>query len=170
MNEVTTMNEREAMLQENRPHTTVEPITEARLHGTSLHPRLAWIICYNETGSAQDVCRKFGISRKTFYKWLKRYRTSNGDSTSLSDRSRRPHRFPRATPEESIRLLKKLKEETGFGQRRLRAKLLEQYNISLSERTIWKILKKLEREEAEFRLSSAQEKPGNINIMFSSRR
>ena len=108
----------------------------------SLHPRLAWMMCYQETGSAQAVCRKFGISRKTFYKWLKRYRQTNGDSASLEDRSRRPHTFPRATPESKIMILKQAKAQTGFGQRRLRVYLEQKYNISLSERTIWKILKR----------------------------
>ena len=112
------------------------------LHTSSLHPRLAWMICYNETGSAQEVCNKFGISRKTFYKWLKRYKEASGSSTSLTDRSRRPHRFPRATPEAEIELLKQAKAQTGFGQRRLRVYMEQKYNISLSERTIWKILKR----------------------------
>ena len=112
------------------------------LHASSLHPRLAWMLCYNETGSAQEVCNKFGISRKTFYKWLKRYKEANGSSRSLADRSRRPHRFPRATPDAEIELLKQAKAQTGFGQRRLRVYMEQKYNISLSERTIWKILKR----------------------------
>jgi transposase len=120
----------------------------AAVHPDPLHPRLAWMMCYRETGNVQEVCRKFGISRKTFYKWLKRYNTSKGDSGSLTDRSRRPHRFPRATPEASIKILREAKEQTGFGQRRLRVFLEQKYNISLSERTIWKILKRLEKEEA----------------------
>jgi transposase len=112
--------------------------------GGSLHPRLAWMMCYRETQNVQAVCRKFGISRKTFYKWLKRYQMENGDSKSLTDRSRRPHHFPRATSEESIRILKEAREETGYGQRRLRAYLEKRYQITLSERTIWKILKREE--------------------------
>ncbi|MEW6511510.1 MAG: helix-turn-helix domain-containing protein [Bacteroidota bacterium] len=100
------------------------------------------MMVYNETKSATAVCNRFGISRKTFYKWLKRYQQSNGDSSSLTDRSRRPHHFPRATPKEKIELLHKIREETGFGQRRLRVYLEQKHNIVLSERTIWKLLKK----------------------------
>jgi transposase len=100
------------------------------------------MMMYEETRSAQAVCGKFGISRKTFYKWLKRYKETGGDSGSLTDRSRRPHRFPRATPESKIEILKMAKAQTGYGQRRLRAYLEQKYNISLSERTIWKILKR----------------------------
>lgn len=125
--------------------------SERASHGTeqssSLHPRLAWMICYDETGSAQEVCKRFGISRKTFYKWLKRYRQSGSDTKSLVDQSRRPHHFPSATPESSVQLLKRLKEQTGFGQRRLKAILQEKHNIKISERTIWKILKRLEDSE-----------------------
>jgi transposase len=112
------------------------------LHNSSLHPRLAWMLCYQETGSAQEVCRRFGISRKTFYKWLKRFKESKGDSVSLGDRSRRPHHFPRATPPEEVELLKQAKAQTGYGQRRLRVYMAQKYNINLSERTIWKILKR----------------------------
>jgi len=108
----------------------------------SLHPRLAWMMMYKETKSAQAVCEKFGISRKTFYKWLKRYKQTNGDTGSLTDRSRRPHTFPRATPDSKIEILKMAKQQTGYGQRRLRVYLEQKYNISLSERTIWKILKR----------------------------
>jgi transposase len=105
------------------------------------------MMAYRETGNAQAVCNRFGISRKTFYKWLKRYQESNGDSTSLCDRSRRPHHFPRATLPEHVELLRRVREETGFGQRRLRAYLEEKYRVSLSERTIWKLLKRENEEE-----------------------
>jgi transposase len=138
--------------------------TSGSLHG-SLHARLAWMICYRETGNAKEVCRRFGISRKTFYKWLKRYKKADGDSASLLDQSRRPHRFPRATPESSVALLKHLKEETGFGQRKLKAYLREKHNILLSERTIWKILKRIEQGEGQ---KSIQPQKGSCDkVRFS---
>jgi len=43
--------------------------------------------------SLQVVARRFGISRKTAYKWLDRFR--RGGRSGLGDRSRRPHRFAR---------------------------------------------------------------------------
>jgi transposase len=115
---------------------------------TSLHPRLAWIMCYEETKRVDEVCERFGISRKTFYKWLKRYKTSEGNSKSLIDQSRRPHTSPRATPQENVDLLLQAKRATGYGQRRLRAYMLEHHTIRLSERTIWKLLKKTTEEKA----------------------
>ncbi len=107
----------------------------------TLLPRLAWIMVYAETGSVQKVCDRFGITKKTFYKWFRRYQEANGNTMSLIDHSRRPHHSPRATSEQNIRLLLEAKKETGFGQRRLKAYLEERHQVSLSERTIWKILK-----------------------------
>ncbi len=109
---------------------------------SSLVPRLAWMMYFKETNNIPAVCDRFGISKKTFYKWLKRYRDSHEDSSSLVDRSRRPRSSPRATPESSVMLLMQAAEETGFGQRRLRNYLAAKHNIVLSERTIWKLLKR----------------------------
>jgi transposase-like protein len=41
------------------------------------------------------LCRSFGISRKTGYKWLDRHRVAG--TGSLLDRSRRPHTSPSRT-------------------------------------------------------------------------
>lgn len=115
---------------------------------TILTSRYGWMLFYENAKNnhtARPVvltCKKFGISRKTFYKWLKRYKNSENNTTSLIDRSRRPHNFPKATPDSIVQILLKEKVETGFGQRRLREILSKKYNISLSERTIWKILRK----------------------------
>ncbi|MCK5572566.1 MAG: helix-turn-helix domain-containing protein [Bacteroidetes bacterium] len=136
------LHEKDPAPQESPERTDEQQVANDSSQANSLHPRLAWMMCYEETRSAQAVCRKFGISRKTFYKWLKRYRETNGNTMSLVDRSRRPHTFPRATPESKITLLKQAKAQTGYGQRRLRVYLEQKYNISLSERTIWKILKR----------------------------
>src|SRR5258705_13105680 len=42
------------------------------------------------------ICRRFGVSRKTGYKWLDRYRAE--DVEGLRDRSRAPHHHPQAVP------------------------------------------------------------------------
>ena len=42
------------------------------------------------------LCRRFGISRKTGYKWLRRFERDG--PLGLADRSRRPQRSPRQTP------------------------------------------------------------------------
>lgn len=48
-----------------------------------------------EGSNISALCRRFGISRKTGYKWLSRWRSGE----ALSDRSRRPHTSPGRTEE-----------------------------------------------------------------------
>ena len=48
------------------------------------------------TRQVAQTCRHFGLSRKTFYKWKKRYET--GGAAAVCDRPSTPHRSPRATP------------------------------------------------------------------------
>ncbi len=47
-----------------------------------------------------ELCRRYGISRKTGYKWLTRYEAHG--PAGLTDRSRRPHHCPTATPPGAI--------------------------------------------------------------------
>src|SRR6201988_3001575 len=46
-----------------------------------------------ETANMSELCRRFGISRKTGYKWLNRYRAAGVEG--LADRRRRPPAMPR---------------------------------------------------------------------------
>jgi transposase-like protein len=48
-----------------------------------------------DEGNVARVCRRFGISRKSFYKWKRRH-AEHGDA-GLCDRPRTPHGPPRAT-------------------------------------------------------------------------
>ena len=58
--------------------------------------RLEFVMLAEQPGSnVSALCRRFGISRKTGYKWLGRA----GSGAALSDRSRRPRSNPRRTPE-----------------------------------------------------------------------
>jgi transposase len=110
-------------------------------HHTVAHPRMAWMLYYQQTKSVRKVCQRFGISRKTFYKWWARYKESGFNPESLKDVSRKPLRSPNATPVEVVERVIFAKKKTGFGQRKLKAFLEEHYNILLSEHTIWKLLK-----------------------------
>lgn len=55
--------------------------------------RYEFVILAGQSGVAmKELCRRFGISRKTGYKWLQRYRA--GGAAALQDRSRRPRCSP----------------------------------------------------------------------------
>ncbi|WP_376791287.1 IS481 family transposase, partial [Thermoflexus sp.] len=53
-------------------------------------------LALQEGANLQALCRRFGISRKTAYKWLQRYHAEGWEG--LPDRSRRPHSSPRRSP------------------------------------------------------------------------
>ena len=85
-----------------------------------------------------ECCRLFGISRKTGYKWLGRYRT--GGAAVLEDRSCRPHRSPgqvAATVEAQIVALKQA--HPYWGARKLRH-LMASEPVTVS--TVARVLKR----------------------------
>ena len=51
----------------------------------------------SDGANVSELCRRFGISRKTGYKWLRRF--ANEGLDGLQDRSRRPLRSPGKTSE-----------------------------------------------------------------------
>jgi putative transposase len=69
------------------------------------------------------VCRQFGISRKTGYKWLRRYKDKGLDG--LIDLSRRPLSSPLELSGDAVALLLELHTRyPGWGPKKLRARLI----------------------------------------------
>jgi len=69
-----------------------------------------------------ELCRRFGISRKTAYKWLGRY-GKTGDE-GLQDRSRRPHRSSNRTPEPMEQLALSMRDaHPAWGGRKIKRRL-----------------------------------------------
>jgi len=101
--------------------------------------RLAWMDCYRECGNVSLVCRKFGIGRKSFYRWRKRYDPWN--LTSLESHSRRPKHSPHKTPwdvEQQILEIKRLHPR--WGKEKIALYMQVKKDIALSGKTVWKIL------------------------------
>lgn len=68
------------------------------------------------------LCSRFGISRKTGYKWLARHKA--GGSDGVADRSRRPKHSPRQTAAETEQAIVSLrKRHPAWGARKLQARL-----------------------------------------------
>jgi transposase InsO family protein len=100
--------------------------------------RLEWFIFY-ETKAGKDVsltCRHFGISRKTFYKWLNRFDEKN--LRLLEDKPRAPQktRQKEITPEEESRVVKLRKDHICWGKMKL-ARLYQ--NIYGEKVSSWKV-------------------------------
>lgn len=71
------------------------------------------------------LCRRFGISRKSGYKWLKRFAV--GGVKALEDGSRRPHCSPsRSSQEIERRVLLAREKHPAWGGRKLRQMLLKE--------------------------------------------
>lgn len=88
----------------------------------------------------QALCRRYGISRKTGYKWLRRFEEV-GSLGDLREHSRRPHTSPRQTQESLEERVVALRQQYGWGSRKLRC-LLEREGIRLGRATIDRILRR----------------------------
>ena len=81
------------------------------------------VLATAEGSNISVLCRRFGISRKTGYKWLAREQA--GGKAALKDASRRPHTSPHKTAAAVETAVVKLrKTHAAWGGRKLRARLL----------------------------------------------
>lgn len=79
-------------------------------HETSvMNERIRFIHDYEEgVYDMTELCERYGISRKSGYKWVGRY--SEGGYYALADRSRRPHHSPGVLSEEMRSAILSIKE------------------------------------------------------------
>jgi transposase InsO family protein len=84
------------------------------------------------------VCRHFGISRKSFYKWKRRH-TEHGDA-GLCDRPRAPKCSPRATAHEVVSKILYLRQHYHFGPGRIAAYLQRFHQLAIAVSTVHRIL------------------------------
>lgn len=88
--------------------------------------------------SFSELCRRYGISRPTGYKWLERYRAEGLEG--LRDRSHRPHSCPHATPPEVVERIVGLRKRRGWGARKLHRVLERELEAPPCPDTIHQIL------------------------------
>ena len=100
------------------------------------------VLANQEGANVRELCRRFGISPQTGYKWLERFRGAG--TSGLGDRSRRPHRSPRQTPPAVEADVLRVREvHPAWGGRKIRARLLHQgINLVPSPSTITEILRR----------------------------
>jgi len=84
--------------------------------------RLRFAVKANESGCClAALCREFGVSRQTGYKWAGRFR-EGGASAVLKERSRRPIESPRKTKGEMVEAIRALRQDKpDWGARKLLA-------------------------------------------------
>lgn len=77
-----------------------------------------------EGSNIRELCRRYKISSRTAYKWLKR--EAEEGSEGLKNRSKRPKRIPKQTsPEMEVRVIA-MRQETAWGGRKIARVLQEQ--------------------------------------------
>jgi len=88
-----------------------------------------------------NICARYQVSRKSYYKWKDRY-LENGIN-SLQDKSRKPYNIqPRKVTKELEQEILDLRITKRFGCNRIRFRLKRLKEISFSTKTIYKILKR----------------------------
>jgi transposase InsO family protein len=76
----------------------------------------------NDQGPMSVLCRRFGISRKTGYKWVRRFK--EGGTGNLADRSRRPQNSPRRSDQAIERMVVELRQRhRAWGGRKIKRRL-----------------------------------------------
>lgn len=69
--------------------------------------------------SVAELCRRYGVSRKTGYKWIRRYMTGGLDG--IRERSSRPHSCPHKTKQEwEIRIITERVKHCSWGPKKIR--------------------------------------------------
>lgn len=104
--------------------------------------RLKWFDYYRKYQNVALVCRYFGISRKTFYKWHQRYDPNN--LSTLEDQDKAPiHRRQREISSvQEQRIISLRKQYLRYGKEKLSILYQQIYREPISS---WKIQKTIEK-------------------------
>ena len=99
-------------------------------------------LAQREGNNMRELCRRFGVSPSTGYKWLRRF--SDGGGAAMVDQPRRPHHSPQRTPLEVEQVVLAVRDaHPAWGARKLRAWLLARGHEHLpSPSTITAILQR----------------------------
>jgi len=98
------------------------PWMETRVSGH----RMKFIVEYEcEEESMAELCRKYGVSRKTGYKWLARWMADGPGG--LEDRSRSPRSHPNQVSAEQVEAILEMRDRYGWGPKKLRVLLAREH-------------------------------------------
>lgn len=104
--------------------------------------RLAWFRKADELGSVVSACKYYGIPRRTYYYWYKRWLDNNKHITSLYDSPRTPNSHTNDLDPEIISLIVQLRLGLGYGERALSEIISRDYGIVVSHHGIGNVLKR----------------------------
>lgn len=111
---------------------------------TTMSQRQEFIsFCLQDDSNMSELCRRYNISRKTGYKWIKRYLEGFG----LDDKSRKPHTSPYQTSKAMTQKILQIRDTNpAWGARKIQNRLLRLgYSQIPSPSTITALLKRHHR-------------------------
>ena len=136
--------------------------------------RFGWFRKADELGSVVEACKYYGLPRRTYYYWHKRWLESNKQLTSLYDLPRTPKSHPDDADEETVSLVVQLRTGMGYGEDALAYVLGRDYGVTISGHGVGNILKRaglLEKRKKKVRtsrqLSDRVYAPGEVGQMSS---
>ena len=104
--------------------------------------RLGWFRKAEELGSVVDACKYYGVPRRTYYYWYKRWLASGKDLVSLYDQPRTPKSHSRDADEELVSLIVQLRLGLGYGEDALAFVLQRDYGVTVSHHGVGNVLKR----------------------------
>lgn len=108
-------------------------------------------------GNGTETANRYHLSRKTVYKWWKRW---DGTWSSLLDRSRRPHHSPRSHTEEERNQIRRLAKKHHWTDLILTyQEMREKYGYSRSYGGFLRIVRKLYEEKGKKKRTKRKNKP-----------
>src|SRR3989344_3986064 len=100
-----------------------------------------------------EAARRIGVSRKTVYAWLKRYKVSVGTKVQR-DKRHKEHKGTKKRENFKKDILRIITVNPGFGPQKISTELKKKQKY-LSSRSAWLVLKKLNLNSSEKRISYA---------------
>jgi transposase InsO family protein len=134
--------------------------------------RFGWFRKAEELGNVAAACRYYGLPRRTFYYWHKRWLISGKKLISLYDLSRTPKSHQADMDEEAVSLIIQLRIGMGYGEDALAYVLKRDYGLNVSHHGVGNVLRRaglLEKRKRKVRkgrnLSDRQYYPGEVGQM-----
>lgn len=134
--------------------------------------RLAWFRKAEELGNVAAACRYYGLPRRTYYYWYKRWLNSGKHLISLYDLPRTPKSHPDDASGETVSLIIQLRLGMGYGEDALSHVLKRDYGVTVSHHGVGNVLKRaglLEKRKRKVRkgrqLSDRVYYPGEVGQM-----
>lgn len=108
--------------------------------------------------TVKEMCEFYGVSRKTFYKWLNRYNKSNCASSSLLPQSRRPKTNCNMPRKDIERIIVRIRKKLGYSGLLISVVLRKRGISKISEFGVYQVFKRY-KTGPKFEKKKKKEKP-----------